>query len=46
LRVNRLIRVSYGPFKLGKIPRGELIEIKPDIVKQNLPKDLVKQIYG
>ncbi len=46
LQVNRLIRISYGPFKLGKIARGEIIEIKPDIVKQNLPKDLVKQIYG
>ena len=46
LRVNRLIRTSYGPFKLGKIARGEIIEIKPDIVKQNLPKAVAKQIFG
>ena len=45
LRVNRLVRVSYGPFKLGKIKRGEIIEIKSDIVKSYLPKELVQQIY-
>lgn len=33
LRVNRLIRVSYGPFNLGKMPAGEIIEVKPDVMK-------------
>lgn len=46
LNVNRLIRVSYGPFKLGNIKRGEIIEIKPEIVKQNLPKAVAKEIFG
>lgn len=46
LRVNRLIRISYGPFKLGKLNRGDIIEVKPDTVKKGLPKEMVKQIYG
>lgn len=27
LKVNRLIRLSYGPFNLGDLPRGELKEV-------------------
>ncbi|MHA0111522.1 hypothetical protein ACXYUI_31150, partial [Klebsiella pneumoniae] len=27
LVVNRLIRVAYGPFQLGNIPRGAIAEI-------------------
>ncbi len=27
LKVNRLIRVSYGPFNLGEMPRGQLIQV-------------------
>ncbi|CTQ48464.1 pseudouridine synthase [Jannaschia donghaensis] len=34
--VNRLIRVSYGPFQLGNLPAGEVEEIKPRIVKEQL----------
>lgn len=45
LRVNRLIRLSYGPFRLGKLKRGEIIEVKPDIVRSYLPKEIVKKIY-
>jgi len=37
--VNRLIRVQYGPFKLGDIARGELREVLPRDVKA-LMKDL------
>lgn len=29
LNVNRLIRLSYGPFQLGKLPKGSVMEIKP-----------------
>jgi 23S rRNA pseudouridine2605 synthase len=30
LRVNRLIRMNYGPFTLGLVPNpGDLAEIKP-----------------
>ncbi|SDY84257.1 23S rRNA pseudouridine2605 synthase [Jannaschia faecimaris] len=34
--VNRLIRTSYGPFQLGNLPVGEVEEIKPRIVKEQL----------
>lgn len=34
--VNRLIRVSYGPFQLGNLPVGEVEEIKPRVVKEQL----------
>ena len=38
LRVNRLIRVSYGPFELGYLPRGEVIEVKPNVLKAQAEK--------
>ena len=28
MTVTRLIRVSYGPYKLGKVGKGEFIKIK------------------
>ena len=28
LEVSRLIRISYGPFNLAKLPKGNIIEIK------------------
>jgi 23S rRNA pseudouridine2605 synthase len=28
LEVNRLIRLSYGPYQLGKLPRGAVLEIR------------------
>lgn len=36
LNVNRLIRLSYGPFKLGKLPKGSVMEIKPAMLKDQL----------
>jgi 23S rRNA pseudouridine2605 synthase len=38
LTVNRLIRVSYGPFQLGKIDPGVLEEIPAHVVRQQLGK--------
>jgi 23S rRNA pseudouridine2605 synthase len=38
LTVNRLIRVSYGPFDLGKIERGGVVEVKPQVLKAQLAK--------
>ncbi|MXO64382.1 pseudouridine synthase [Altericroceibacterium endophyticum] len=29
LQVSRLMRVSYGPFELGDIPRGQVQEVRP-----------------
>ncbi|MCI5060913.1 MAG: rRNA pseudouridine synthase [Alphaproteobacteria bacterium] len=38
LQVNRLIRVSYGPFHLGKLPKGAVMELKHQKIKEFLPK--------
>lgn len=37
LKVNRLIRLSYGPFQLGKLPVGSVLEIKGAFLKQQIP---------
>lgn len=36
LRVNRLIRVSYGPFQLGDLAPGAVAEIPPKIIREQL----------
>ena len=36
LPVNRLIRVSYGPFRLGDLSPGEVEEVKPRVVRDQL----------
>ncbi len=36
LQVNRLIRVSYGPFNLGNLPRQSVTEIKTAILKKQV----------
>lgn len=36
LQVNRLIRVSYGPFDLGKINKGGVQEIKTQVLKDQI----------
>ncbi|MFT6675226.1 MAG: 23S rRNA pseudouridine2605 synthase [Sulfitobacter sp.] len=36
LSVNRLIRVSYGPFQLGELKTGEVEEIRRKIVRDQL----------
>jgi 23S rRNA pseudouridine2605 synthase len=38
--VNRLIRVSYGPFQLGKLASGEVEEIKRRVMREQLGPDL------
>jgi 23S rRNA pseudouridine2605 synthase len=34
--VNRLIRVSYGPFRLGDLKPGEVEEVKPRVMADQL----------
>ncbi len=34
--VNRLIRISFGPFRLGEIPPGAVTEVRPKIVRDQL----------
>ena len=36
MQVNRLIRVEYGPFKLGNIKKGEIIEINKKSMRRSL----------
>jgi 23S rRNA pseudouridine2605 synthase len=36
LKVNRLIRVSYGPFQLGELKPGEVEEIRPKVLRDQL----------
>ena len=36
LEVNRLIRISYGPFQLGQLKPGAVEEIRPKIVRDQL----------
>lgn len=36
LVVNRLIRVSYGPFQIGEMKLGEVDEIRPKILRDQL----------
>ena len=36
LRVNRLIRISYGPFQLGNLEKGTVEEVKLRILKEQV----------
>ncbi|PRY94546.1 23S rRNA pseudouridine2605 synthase [Hasllibacter halocynthiae] len=36
LKVSRLIRVSYGPFRLGQIKPGEVQEVRPRVLSDQL----------
>ncbi len=36
LRVNRLIRTDYGPFELGSLPTGEVIELSAKVIEKQL----------
>ena len=39
LFVNRLIRISYGPFRLGELEPGEVEEIRPKVLRDQLGLD-------
>jgi 23S rRNA pseudouridine2605 synthase len=36
LKVNRLIRVSFGPFQLGELPSGAIVEVKTRTLRDQL----------
>ncbi|MEQ8405900.1 MAG: pseudouridine synthase [Oceanicaulis sp.] len=38
LTVNRLMRTAYGPFQLGALKRGEVEEVKPSVLRDQLGK--------
>ncbi len=37
LSVTRLIRIAYGPFQLGNLARGEVAEVPPKVLREQLP---------
>ncbi len=39
LEVSRLIRVSYGPFQLGTLPRGAVDEVPAKVMREQLPAE-------
>ncbi|MDJ0992140.1 MAG: pseudouridine synthase [Dinoroseobacter sp.] len=39
LTVNRLIRVGYGPFRLGELKPGEVAEVKGKVLREQLGLD-------
>lgn len=39
LEVNRLIRISYGPFRLGEMKPGEVEEVKARVLRDQLGQD-------
>lgn len=43
LEVNRLIRISYGPFQLGELPEGHVQEIKGKMLRDQLGERLVEE---
>ena len=43
LEVNRLIRVSYGPFQLGEIEEGKAEEVKTRVLREQLGEKVIAQ---
>ena len=46
LTVNRLIRVSYGPFQLGQLKPGEVEELRRKVVRDQLGLDKPSETKG
>ena len=43
LEVNRLIRVSYGPFQLGELGEGEVQEVRSRVLREQLGDKVIAQ---
>jgi len=43
LEVNRLIRVSYGPFQLGEIEEGQVEEVKTRVLREQLGEKVIER---
>jgi 23S rRNA pseudouridine2605 synthase len=41
LKVNRLIRLSFGPFQLGELAPGAIVEVKTRILRDQLGERIV-----
>tara|TARA_R110002020_G_scaffold25957_3_gene84038 strand:+ start:2451 stop:4706 length:2256 start_codon:yes stop_codon:yes gene_type:complete len=42
LEVNRLIRISYGPFQLGDLPEGQVVEVRGRTLRDQLGPRLIE----
>jgi 23S rRNA pseudouridine2605 synthase len=45
LKVNRLIRISFGPFQLGEIAQGSVEEVRTRILKDQLGPELAREAH-
>ena len=45
LQVNRLIRVSYGPFQLGELPEGAIEEVRTRHLREQIGEKLVAEAH-
>jgi 23S rRNA pseudouridine2605 synthase len=43
LDVNRLIRISYGPFQLGELEEGQVVEVKSRTLREQLGPRLIEE---
>jgi 23S rRNA pseudouridine2605 synthase len=43
LDVNRLIRLSYGPFQLGDLPEGAVVEVRGRMLREQLGPRLIEE---
>jgi 23S rRNA pseudouridine2605 synthase len=43
LEVNRLIRISYGPFQLSELAEGEVEEVKTRVLREQLGEKVIAQ---
>ncbi|MCG2627872.1 pseudouridine synthase [Bradyrhizobium sp. WYCCWR 13023] len=43
LEVNRLIRVSYGPFQLGEVPEGQVEEVRARVLRDQLGDKIIEK---
>ena len=39
LQVSRLIRIAYGPFQLGTLPRGMVGEVPRKVLREQIPRE-------
>ena len=46
LNVNRLIRVSYGPFQLGDLKQGDVEEVRRKVMRDQLGMEAIEEPVG
>jgi 23S rRNA pseudouridine2605 synthase len=43
LEVNRLIRISFGPFRLGELPEGAVEEVRTRVLREQLGERIAQE---